>query len=194
MTSKNDLQLKIWKNALFSGDFDLIRQALSEIAEFGNTTILADVIQIYKGYVGTSIENEIFDFLINIKQNSAKKIFIDHIKNNEFSRIKSKLLSVLWQSSLDYSDYADFFVDIFINDSFENAFEALTILQNSNYITPENLHTLIDKLQMSVGSIADEKKELLVDLVNILRKKVDNYSNCKCGDDCTGNCNCDDEC
>lgn len=164
----------IWRKALYSADIELIKQTLDEIEEKGNAEILTDIINIYKGYKNSSLESYIFNFLINIKNQSAVPVIMKHISDSHFASIKSDLLSICWQAQLDFSEYAEFLTDLFIKAPIKIAFEAFTILEYSDNIDVRILEKCVTKLQKSVSKISEDKKELLVDLVNMLKNKAAN--------------------
>lgn len=172
MSNQITAKLANWKNGLYSADFETIKKTIDDIYDNGNTQIISDVLSVYKGYIGTEIENYFYSFLVCIKSKDFPSILIHHIKDKKFSKIKSNLLSICWESTLDFSDFSDTFIDIFIKEPINIAFEAFTVVQNSFNISEDNLKKGILKLELSVSSISQDKKELLVELVHDFKQKL----------------------
>ncbi|MBN2662499.1 MAG: hypothetical protein JXR68_02515 [Bacteroidales bacterium] len=161
-----------WRDVLYSSDSDSIKELLIHLRTEGNVKILPDVINIYKGYKKTKLGENIYDFLCDIKCSDATNLLIDFINNKDFFEIRKELVSLCWQTGLDFAKYFMYFVDLFIKTDLQTAFEAFTTIE---YIELEKndpvINLAIDKLQLSIDQIAEDKKELLVDLVNVIRKK-----------------------
>ena len=163
------------RQALYSSDEEVINETLRFLREKGNVNIVPDIINLYKGYKNTNLGKNIFAFLSDVKYSDAADVFVKAVENPEFSTIRKDLISLMWQSRLDFSKYFDKIVEWFLKFEIETAFEAFTIVEYLHYEgTAEKLDQLIDKVKNSVSEMeSPQKKELLVDLVNILKKKKD---------------------
>lgn len=161
-----------WRDVLYSSDLESIKELLMYLRAEGNIKILPDIINIYKGYKKTNLGDYLYSFLCDIKCKDAANLIIDYINKKEFSEIRKELVSLCWQTGLDFANHFIFFVDLFIKTDLKTAFEAFTAIE---YIELEKndpvINIAIDKLQLSIDEIAVDKKELLVDLVNVIRKK-----------------------
>ena len=166
-------QEDLWRDVIYSSDSKAIDKLLNHLRNDGNTTILPDIFNIYKINKSNSVGNSIYEFLCDLKSSEAIPIILEYIKNPEYSDIKKELLTLTWQTSLDFSLYLDYFIDIFIRADLQSAFEAFTAIEYFEYDVKSfpMIDAAIDKLQLNVEDISIDKKELLVDLVNILRKK-----------------------
>jgi hypothetical protein len=162
---------QLWREVLYSSDFKSIEEALKILREKGNINILPDVFNIYKAYKGKDLGGKIYNFLSDIKCSQAVPLIINLIGNNEYRSIRQDLLQLCWQTRLDFSAYFEKFIDIFIKEDLTTAFEAFTVLEYMDIKNTEVLKKGISKLEQSISDIDESKKELLVDLVNILRKK-----------------------
>ena len=97
---------------------------------------------------------------------------MNFIADNEFHSIRGDLLSLCWQTSLDFSEFFEDFIEIFIKSGLKNSFEAFTVIEYFEDLDKKIIRKNIDKLQQRIDEIGIDKKDLLVDLVNILRKKM----------------------
>ncbi len=164
-------QEQIWKEKLQSGDKETFKQAIKEIREFGNIKILPALIENYSQQTNPAFKKELSSLLSDIKRQEAAQILFQYIMDQNYSHIKKDLLSILWQSRLDYSQFVPQLIEIFINEPLDMAFEAFTVIE---YIEKPIDKTVarqnIEKLKNSLRTIDEKKKFLLVDLVNMLKK------------------------
>ncbi len=163
----------LWREILYSSNPKVIEEALKNLRDSGNINILPDIFAIYKGYKDTDLGKKIFSFLCDIKCSEAVPLIISLLDNIEYVNLKQDILSICWQSRLDFSAYLSKFTDLFITEQLPVAFEAFTVIEYLELDGQEDLISEnIEKLEQSVSDISDDKKELLVDLVNVLRKKL----------------------
>jgi len=172
-TTKNKKQTGYWREILYSSDKRAIEQALKSLREDGNIEILKDIFIIYKGYKNTSLGDTIYDFMIDIKCSEAVPVIISAIDNIELKSIRKDLLTLCWQTSLDFSPHFEYFIDVFINSQLNEAFEAFTIIDCFEFqeSDTELLENNVKKLMQNTSTISEDKKELLVDLVHVLKEK-----------------------
>ncbi len=174
-TLKEDIKKQdaLWREVLYSADKKSIKEALNVLRDNGNVRILSDILKIYKAYKGTELGSIIYNFLVDLKSSDAVPVIIDAIDDVELKSIRIDLLNLCWQSSLDFYPYFEKFVDIFINAELLEAFEAFTIIEYLEFFDANDLiYANIEKLEQNIDKISADKKELLVDLVNILRNKL----------------------
>jgi hypothetical protein len=163
----------LWREILYSSNTKIIEDALKSLRDNGSVNLLPDIFSIYKGYKGSELGKKIFNFLCDVKCTEATPLIISLLDDVEYLPLKQDILSICWQSRLDFSDYLEKFIDLFINEDLSIAFEAFTVIE---YLELDGKKELveknIEKLTQSISDISDDKKELLVDLVDVLRKKL----------------------
>jgi len=71
-----------------------------------------------------------FDILVNIKVKSANKIIVEKIKLRENKQILNMLVSICWQSGLDFTDDLLLFFNIVVNEELSVAIEAMSVIEN----------------------------------------------------------------
>lgn len=165
-------QEELWKEILLSSDNDAIIKLIEVLREKGSAKILPDIFRAYKKHKGSKIEKYIYSFLIDLKCKEAPDLIFNFILDKEFKSIKRDLLTLCWQINLDFSDFFDNFIDIFIECDLQIAFEAFTAMEYLENVDTKVIQKGIDKLQLSIDKIGIDKKELYVELVNILKKKI----------------------
>ncbi len=166
-------KIENWRNVLYSYDIQAIRDLLIVLREEGSVEILADLINVYKAYKEKELGKLIFSFLVDLKNQDNAELLLKFINNIDYKSIKTELISLCWQTTLNFDSYFENFIDIFINSDFETAIEAFSVIEYMNYFDKQQLELNIKKLQINIGNVSEEKKALLVDLVNVLREKLD---------------------
>jgi hypothetical protein len=169
--SKKKTQEQIWTEKLKSSDEQEFTQAIKEIRQFGSVKMLPVLIESYGSMADGERKKKIFSLLTDIKHHEAADIIFSYVQNPSYEHIQKDLLSLLWQSRLDFSAYAEQLVDMFITKPFALAFEAFTALEYMEHdVEPQIAVRCIRKLKQSLATIDEQKRFLLVDLVHILEK------------------------
>lgn len=157
---------------LNSSDSKTILEALVTVRNDGNFTLFPYIMDIYKKNADSEIQNEIYKMLCDLNDNENARFLVQYIEKESFADIKSKLLNVCWNCRLDFSPHLSFFVDLFINEEFENAFDAFTVIENIDASFEQStIFAETNKLKNNLRTISPDKKELLVQLVKVLEAK-----------------------
>jgi hypothetical protein len=147
-----------------SGNTQTIIEAIDEIRKHGNNSILLPLARLLKETKDKIVEKNIIELFKDIKDQNAAECFIEILKSKEFHNIQKTILSICWQSSLDFSNFIDVFVIIFINEPFDVAFEAYTVIENLKPEMTENNKNIAIDLLSSVEIIDEIKTALFKDL------------------------------
>lgn len=153
MENNNDILHKI-----NSGKPELIAAAVQEVKENGDLNIaealLHHLAQIQDPHVVTIVVN----LLADIKDNNFREILIREIRETTNPEIKSELLRIVWESSLDYSAYLSVFMNILQEEDFMPAFEASTVIENMIHNLSEEQHR---ELHEMIHSFPEDKQFLI---------------------------------
>lgn len=141
-----------------------------------NPEISAEAVEKIKHEGDLSIVPALFDFLMSGKDHHAVKGIINllaDIKNDGFvplllHRIKSTsrpaaksvLLRICWESSLDFSAYAEDFLKILKEEDFIAALEAATVLENMEHLEQGKKAAILAQLKQIR---ATDEKQFLID-------------------------------
>lgn len=125
---QNDLLRKI-----NSGDTELVTDALREIKEEGDLSLIPALLDILDNQSESDISAGIIRLLSDVKDNDFREILINRIQQTSSPKVKSVLLRIVWESTLNYSGNLDLFTDILLQDEFISAFEASTVIENMIY-------------------------------------------------------------
>lgn len=155
---------------LLSGDQELINSTVEQIKEEGNIALVPFLIDLLNTSSDEAVTKIVYGVLCELKQTASIPLLIGAISDEKYSSIQDTLIRICWENGLDYSPYLSTFVDIVINGSFMNAFEAFTVIENLEVLPPtEETKALVERLETSFTKATDDKKNLLEDLIKILR-------------------------
>jgi hypothetical protein len=115
------------------------------------------------------IENEIIKLLSEIKAKDAPEEFVIALQNERYAPLKEILLGCCWQNGLDFSPYLKVFSDIFLENDYMVAFEAYTVIQNTEEkISTDDAKAITLKLQKAIPLVTDDRKILINDILDYL--------------------------
>lgn len=159
--------------ALKSNNPLLIKNILVDIRENGQMEYVPILIDLILENKNSELSQIIKAFISDIKDSNIKAILTEYIENNKYKHIRKDLLSICWESAVDFSDMLDLFIEIVINDEFENSFESLTVLENlDGYIEIETIEHSISKLQNSIKDVSESKQYIINESIKVLQKRI----------------------
>jgi hypothetical protein len=127
--------------------------------------------QLYDRAEDRQLRKVIENFFNDMKEADLRKELIDEALKPRSQETISMLVASCWQSGLDYSEYAEDFVKIFLTGSYETAIEAMTVLEEfSQVISRQEKDVLIKKIIDSPLSGVNEKSTLTLELILLLEK------------------------
>lgn len=145
-------------NKINSGESALIAEAVEEIKENGDLSMAEALLQNLEKLHNARNITTVVDLLADIKKNAFREMLIRKIRDTASPAVRSELLRIIWESSLDYSAYLELFTELLRDADFSVAFEASTVIENM-------LHRLTDKQRRSLQhTLSDfpEDKQLLI--------------------------------
>lgn len=146
-----------------------IIEALQEIKESGTIALLPYIFDLINDNIEHEIKQEVYFILSNIHDKNAPQYYIKAIEEKDFGSLKSEVISLCWQSSLDFSPYIETFAQIMLNtEDFQTALEAFTVIENSlNNATLESLRSCLNFLQNNQSNInlINTLNNQLIDLI-----------------------------
>ncbi|QGY45512.1 hypothetical protein GM418_18100 [Maribellus comscasis] len=154
-------QEKLNKNIqaeLFSTNQATVIAAIQKISVQGNKLYIPILLDLLLSNREEEIEKEITKLLGNVKAKTTVPIFIEALENKKYIPIKKAILTACWQNGLDYHDYLPVFVNIVINDNWENAFEAFTVVDNLEYLPSDEIIEKTKRIIASALKTADTQK------------------------------------
>ena len=163
--TKEKINKKIQEN-LFSTQPGVVISAINSIKEKGNKLYIPLLFDLLNSNPEKEIADEINRLLSTIKDQETVDSFIEAITDKKYNSIRKIILTICWQNGLDFSNYLPVFVEIIINDTWENAFEAFTIIENLNTLPEQNIiNTTMQKIDAAMESATEQKSYFLQEVL-----------------------------
>lgn len=162
-------RLKNQIQSLRSGNRTAILTTLKELRSDGNISVLPDLFDLLLDQEDEEIAGEITSLLNDLKDKEAAPILSEAIRNPEYSKIMTILVSACWQNGLSYGKYIDTFVEVIISGQYEAAIEAFTVIEEAvGDLEQEERDLLIKNLKSRIKDIDEQKRPLLTELVKVI--------------------------
>ena len=113
-----------------SSNTAIVKTAFEGLKIVGEPSILLPIILELNTKNHTEKNALILEFLACLKDSKARSIMMDLIQQTELKEYQQLLLSTIWNSPLDYTDYLEVFVDLALKGDFIITLECLTIIEN----------------------------------------------------------------
>ena len=166
--NENAIQENILKG-LKSGDSQIVIETIAELRESGNIAYIPLLLDLLSSAQDQEIKKSISGLFSNLKDKDAIPFILSAIQDTKYAPELKELVSSCWENGLDYSKYLTLFVDLLIQNDFRIAFEAYTVIMNTeNRINQEIIDQEIDRLEKILSATSDEKRPLILDVIDFL--------------------------
>lgn len=115
---------------LRSPDKKVVSRAIKSLEKYGNASVIKPLAQVLLDGVSEKHEGEIIELLSSIKDTSVVVEIMDVLEDPQMRPIRQKVLSIIWNMKIDFSNYIDDFVGIAVSGDFMEALDCLTIIEN----------------------------------------------------------------
>lgn len=160
---KIDEQIK--KN-LFSANVNVVVSAIESIEKKGNKLYLPMIFDLLNSFPEPEIETEIKNLLGTVKDKEVINSFMRAIEDDRYKQIRKSILTACWQNGLDFSTFLPVFVDLIINEDWEIAFEAFTVIDNLEFLpNAEIIKISVDKINHALPNANDQNKYFLNEIL-----------------------------
>lgn len=127
---KQGARIKQILTDLEGGDEKKISKALKSLEANGNASVIKPLAEKLLEGVSEKNQKEIVELLSSLKDTSVTAEMMDVIEDEQFLPIRQILLTTVWNTKVDFSDYLDEFVLIAVNGNFMETLDCLTIIEN----------------------------------------------------------------
>lgn len=165
-------EIKEIKAGLQSSEDILVTKALAKVSTKGDSSLLSDLINLWVDTDNPSTKKEVESILYGLKEKEALTTLIAYIDTAVSDERKWLALNAIWQSGFDASEHLSILLDFAINNSYTNAIDVMTIIDNSDFLEKEddlienNLRRLNDYLLKNKSDnlqVLLEIKSILID-------------------------------
>lgn len=154
------------KTDLFATNTERVLSAINRIKEKGNKHYLPMLFELLASHPKNEVEKEIVKLLGTIKSKDTVPYFADALENEKYKPIQKSILTACWQNGLDFADYWPLFVEIVINEKWETAFEAFTVIENMDYLPePQIVVQLTGQIQSALETASGQKRYFLEEIL-----------------------------
>ncbi len=165
------------------GDSKTQLKALKSLQIHGDETAVTPLINVWIKGLSEPVEKELIEFFSSLKNTDSTEEIMNAVNNPKFKEKRRELLSTIWNTKVDYSDYLSQFVGIAIEGDFMDTLECLTIIENlEGPFSEENLYESqlhIQKYAENRKSTTDEKATLMSEIAILIKdfeEKVDDLA------------------
>jgi hypothetical protein len=154
------------KRNLFSANSSIVISAIEAIQKKGNKLYIPILFDLLNSSPEPEIETEIKNLLETVKDKTTINSFMRAIEDDKYKPIRKSILIACWQNGLDFSTFLPVFVDLVINEDWEIAFEAFTIIDNLEYLpSPEIINKTIDQIRKALPNANEQKSYFLNEIL-----------------------------
>ena len=166
--NSNDDRKDILKG-LESADSLKVIGTLEELRVSGKVSDIPLLIELLHLSSVPEIKSKITELFANLKESDAIPLIAEAIQNQKYAPELKELVASCWGNGLDYSNYLSLFVDLLIDSEFMVAFEAYTVIVNMTAkIDQAKIDLEIDRLEDAMKTATDQKKALMLDVIDFL--------------------------
>ncbi len=172
---KKDTKLKQILLDLATDDSKKISKAIKALEAHGDPSVVKPLTEKLLSGVSEKNQKEILELFSSIKDTSVTAEIMDVIEDERYLPIRQLLLSTVWNTKVDFSDYIDEFVQIAVEGDFMETLDCLTIIENmegpfmEENILEAQLHL---KNYIEQPGNKDEQKAQLLSEIALLLKDI----------------------
>jgi len=160
---KIDEQIK--KN-LFSANTEVVISAIETIQGKGNKLYLPLLFDLLNSSPEPEIITEIENLLGTVKDKESVNSFLRAIEDEKYKTIRKSILTACWQNGLDFSTFLPVFIDLIINEDWEIAFEAFTVMYNLEYLPVEEIIKIsVEKINGALPFANEQNRYFLSEIL-----------------------------
>ena len=139
-----------------SSNTTVVKTALEGLKIVGEPSILHPILLELNTKNHTEKNGLILEFLACLKDSKARSVMIDLMQQSDLKEYQQLLLSTIWNSPLDYTQYLEIFVDLAVKGDFMTTLECLTIIENLEGPFSEKS---VMEAQVLLGAYADSNPD-----------------------------------
>lgn len=163
---------------LTSGEDKKISSALKGLQVHGDSSVIIPMLKVWQTVKSDAVNKEIHEFLNDLKYTDSADEIMQALKNDEFKSIRQQLLNVVWNCTVDYSEFLADFVAIAVEGDFMETLECLTVIENLD--GPFQEHQFLEA-QLALSDYAsmenreEQKAQLMIEIALIIQNLERNH-------------------
>lgn len=146
-----------------------VLDAISVIRRDGLPEHLIPLMKILKESKHQEVVEATIKLFDDLKDQRAVSQLVELIRSDQSVVTKRVLIASCWKSGLDYSAHLKPFLKVFVEDDFETAFEAYTLIDSSIHnVEPAMIPDLLQYMKSAWSGIPEDRILLADDLMRIM--------------------------
>jgi hypothetical protein len=130
MSKNNGQKIRLLLDAMKSGNEVSFSKAINELNGSMKPDLLPELVSILQSIQSDKNRYELIQFYNDLATDGAQEIMMQTIFDPSYIEIRHELLSTIWNSRIDYSNFLAEFVEIASEGDYLEALECLTIIEN----------------------------------------------------------------
>lgn len=168
-TAKPDKRFDNIINSLSTDNTKDVLIAIKQLRKHGKPEAIPHLVELYKKTKDEEIKSSLQNFFFDLKDQLATEAIMQAIENEESLAIKTFLISILWQSSLDASEHISSLINQAINGDYMTCVEVLTVIDSfETTFQEEEIQNLDFDLDDAIDTEYSEKRGILITIKNAL--------------------------
>lgn len=165
MENKDEILKKLW-----SGEAAIQEEALATVKAEGDIGLAPALLDLLLQVEDHHVRAILSEILADIKDSSFRPLLIERIRQTQAETPKSLLVRICWESALDFSDDAELFAHLVLEEGFAVALEAATVLENMQHLLPA-VRTRLSTL-LKQGNGKKEKQFLIGNILEAFEEQT----------------------
>ncbi|MGB0916400.1 MAG: hypothetical protein ACPGU4_02325 [Flavobacteriales bacterium] len=159
---------------LKSNDEAFALKAIEKIKKGGDVSLIPELLSALSETTEVGIENAISQLLFDLKDKEAVEELVNQMINPAFADIRVIMLSACWQTGIDLSHRLPDLVTVVSTGSYMECLEVLTIVENWEGISGQEMLDLeiIRLKSFLTESDKPENDEMVFSIIEVLEKFV----------------------
>jgi len=168
-SSEREALVKAFEKRVSESSDEALMGMLEEIRESGENYMIPSLVNLLFANRGEALKQAVMNFLVDVKNQAAAEYFVSAIQNNTSSPDLYRLVSVCWQSRLDFSSHVDLFLTLLCNADLQTSIEAFSVIENAlDAVSDEEVRELASRARSMVKLSAEPNKPMVAQLVELL--------------------------
>jgi hypothetical protein len=130
MSKNNELKVKQLLDAMKSGNEVSFSKAINNLNVVMTPALLPELVSLIQTTQSPKNRFELIQFFNDLATDGAQEIMMQTIFDPSYIDLRHELLSTIWNSRIDYSNFLAEFVEIASEGNYLEALECLTIIEN----------------------------------------------------------------
>jgi len=146
-------------------------EALEFVREEGSNKLLLKSIHLLAITENKQVQKKCIKLLEDLKEDASAQVLAETLDQQEYASIHPMLLSACWKNGRDFSDYLSVFIHHFVDQPFETAFDAFTVIEQQP-LSPNQASEALLELKEQQHAISQEKEALSSQLAKLLKSRI----------------------